>query len=185
MADTFLFQATAIYKATHYVFDDPNARVVSFNAPRVSGFSPRNVWLLRQIIPGQNQVQYLLTFDPTSDQIADGNTLQGVYVEQDGLGVMIDCLSVGNFNAVANGTLGSITPRYFTPPAFTTPAAVYYCITRSDDGTGAAHDDLIMDYVGFYIGNVRLTSNVTGVSTYRMQCYGAPSPQGSDVVTLC
>ena len=185
MADTFLFSATAIYKATHYVFDDVNSRVVTFNAPRVQGFSPRNVWLLRQIIPGQNQVQYLLTFEPTSDQLNDTNTLQGVYVEQDGLGIMIDCISIQNFDAVANGTLGGISPRYGTPQAFTTPSALFYCVTRSDDGTGFAHDDFVMDYVGFYIGNVRLTSNNTGVSVYRMQSYVTVVPQGSDTVALC
>jgi len=185
MADTFLFQATAIYKATHYVFDDANSRVIDFNAPRIQGFSPRNVWLLRQIIPGQNQVQYLLTFEPSSEQLLDTNTLQGLYVEQDGLGVMIDCISIANFNAVANGTLGGITPRYGTPPAFQTPEALYWCITRSDDGTGFEHDQVVMQYVGQYIGNIRLVSNVTGVSVYRMLAYGTPKAIGSDVLTLC
>lgn len=185
MADTFLFQATAIYKATHYVFDDVNTRVIDFNAPRIQGFSPRNVWLLRQIIPGQNQIQYLLTFEPSSEQLLDSNTLQGLYVEQDGMGVMIDCISIANFNAVANGTLGGITPRYGAPPAFTSPTPLYYCVTRSDDGTGFDHDTFVMDYVGQMIGNVRLTSNVTGVSIYRFQAYGTPRPIGSDVIALC
>ena len=185
MADTFLFSATAIYKATHYVFDDVNSRVVTFNAPRIQGFSPRNVWLLRQIIPGQNQVQYLLTFEPSSADLADTNTLQGIYVEQDGQGVMIDCISIANFDAVANGTLGGISPRYGAPPAFTTPTPLYYCVTRSDDGTGYDHDVFVTDYVSQYIGNVRLTSNVTGVSTYRFQAFSAPRAIGSDTIALC
>lgn len=185
MADTFLFSATAIYQATHYVFDDVNTRVIDLNAPRIGGFSPRNVWLLRYIVPGQNQIQYELTFEPTSDQLADTNTLQGLYVEQDGLGVMIDCISIANFNAVANGTLGGISPRYGAPPAFTTPTALYWCVTRSDDGTESDHSNITSDYVGQYIGNMRMVGNVTGVSTYRFQAYGTPKAIGSDVLYLC
>lgn len=185
MADTFLFQATAIYKANHYVFDQPNVRVIDFNAPRIGGFSPRNAWLLRYIVPGQNQVQYLLTFEPSSEQLLDTNTLQGLYVEQDGLGVMVDCISVANFNAVANGTVAGLTPRYGTAPAFVTPEALYWCITRSDDGTATDHSIATTDYVGQYIGNMRMVSNISGVTTYRMLAYGTPIAIGSDVLYLC
>lgn len=185
MADTFLFQATAIYKATHYVFNQPSTNVIDLNAPRIGGFSPRNVWLLRYIVPGQNQVQYLLTFEPNSDQLADTNTLQGLYVEQDGLGVMIDCISIADFNSVANGTTTTITPRYGTAPAFTTPTTNYWCVTRSDDGSGYAHDQVVVAYVGFYIGNVRMKSNTSGVSVYTFQAYGTVIPQGTDTVAIC
>ncbi len=183
MADTFLFQATVIYKATHYTFNDAN-NVIDLNAPRIGGFSPRNVWLLRNLVPGSNQIQYQLTFEPSSADLADVNTIAGLYVEEDGMGVMIDCVSIANFNAVANGT-GSITPRYNGAPAFTTPSASWWCITRSDDGSAGAHGVVSTDYVGQYIGNVRLKSNTSGTSVYTVQAYGTMKAVKSDTVALC
>lgn len=184
MAQTYLFQATAIYKATHYVFNSPN-NVIDLNAPRIGAFSPRNAWLLRQLVPGQNQVQYLLTFNPSSEQLTDPNTLQGLYVEQDGSGVLIDCISIADFNSVANGTTTTITPRYGTAPAFTTPTPNYWCVTRTDDGSGYAHSQVVMAYVGQYIGDVRMKSNVSGVSVYTFAAYGIPTPIGSDSLAIC
>lgn len=184
MADTFLFQATAIYRNGHYVFNEAN-NVIDLNAPKIDGFSPRNVWLLRYIVPGQNQVQYLPTFEPTSADLLDSNTIQGLYVEQDGQGVMIDCISIANFNSVANGDTPLITPRYGAPPAFTTPTPLFYCITRTDDGSAYAHGVVSTDYVGQYIGNVRLKSNVSGVSVYTLQTFGKPIAIGSDSIVQC
>ncbi|MGL4630037.1 MAG: hypothetical protein ACRCVT_02430 [Leadbetterella sp.] len=150
----------------------------------VGAFTPRNVWLLRYLIPGQNQVQYLMTFTPSSEQLADPNTIQGLYLEQDGEGVMIDCISISNFNTIANSG-GALTTRYSTPPTFTIPSALWYCVTRSDAGTGYAHDVLATDYVGQYIGNVRLKSNASGVSIYTFQSYEKPIAIGSDTIAQC
>lgn len=184
MADTYLFQATAIYKAPHYVFNDPN-NIIDFNAPKIDAFTPRQCWLRRYLVAGQNQVQYLLTFEVTSADLLDPNILTGIYVEQDGMGVMIDCISIANFNSVANGDTATITPRYGTPPAFTTPTPSYYCVTRSDDGSGYAHDQVVMQYVGQYIGNVRMKSNVSGVSVYQFQTYTVPIAIGTDTIAAC
>lgn len=178
-----LFLATAIYKDGRYTFNDPD-NVIDLNSLTIGAFTPRNVWLLRYIIPGQNQVQYLPTFAPTSAQLLDVNTIQGLYVEQDGEGVIIDCISIANFNTAANSG-SAITARYGTAPAFTNPSALWYCVTRSDEGTGYAHDRVVTDYVGQYIGNVRLKSNTSGVSVYTFQSYNVPIAIGSDTVAQC
>jgi len=180
---TILFSATAIYKNGQYVFNDPN-NTIDLNAVKIDAFAPRNAWLLRTIVPGTNQVQYLLTFGPSSEELADANTIQGLWVEQDGKGILIDCISLDNFNVVANGT-GTIQRRYGAAPAFATPTPNFWCITRADDGTGAAHDKVVMDYVGFYIGNIRLKTNVSGVSVYEVQAYGTLPALGTDSVARC
>jgi hypothetical protein len=178
-----LFLATAIYKDGRYTFNEAN-NTIDINSLGISAFTPRNVWVLRTLIPGQNQVQYNITFAPTSDQVADANTVQGLYLEQDGEGVVIDCISITNFNAAAN-TGSAITGRYATPPAFTNPSALYYCVTRADAGTGSAHDKVVMDYIGQYIGNVRLKTNTSGVSVYTFQSYYLPVAIGNDTVAQC
>lgn len=180
---TILFQATAIFKNGQYVFNDPN-NTIDLNAVNIDAFSPRNAWLLRYIIPGTNQVQYLITFAPSSADLSDSNTIQGLWVEQDGKGVLIDCISLDNFNTVANGT-GTIQRRYGAEPAFTTPTPNYWCITRSDDGSSAAHGKVSTDYVGQYIGNVRLKSNTSGQSVYEVRAYGTMKAIGSDTVAQC
>lgn len=182
MAET-IFPVTAIWTNGHYVFNDPN-NTITLNSVRLQGFTPRNAWLLRYIVPGQNQVQYLLTFEPTSADLADSNTIQGLYIEEDGKGVLIDCISIDNFDAVANGS-GSIQRRYGAAPAFTNPSANFWCVTRSDDGSAAAHGDVSTDYVGQYFGNVRLKSNVSGTSVYTFQAYGTVRAIGTDSVAIC
>lgn len=182
MAET-IFQVTAIYSNGRYVFNEPD-NVITLNSTRLQAFVPRNVWLLRYIVPGQNQVQYLLTFTPTSADLADSNTIVGLYIEEDGKGVMIDALSATQFIAVANGT-GTVQRRYGAAPAFTNPTANWWCITRSDDGSAAAHGDVSTDYVGQYIGNVRLKSNTSGTSVYTFQAYGTVIAIGSDSVAIC
>jgi len=180
---TILFTAVAIYTKGQYVFNDPNP-VIDINADKIDAFSPRPVWLLRYLVPGTNQIQYLLTFQPTSADLLDANTILGLWVEQDGKGVMIDCISIADFNTVANGT-GTITRRYSSAPAFTNPTPAWWCVTRADDGSGYAHDVVVTDYVGQYFGNVRLKSNTSGVSVYTFQAYGTPTAVGSDSVAQC
>lgn len=181
---TNLFTATSIYARSQYVFNDPNNQI-DLNAYKIDAFSPRNAWLLRYLVPGTNQVQYLLTFQPTSADLADVNTIQGIYVEQDGKGILIDCISIDNFNLVANGT-GTIQRRYGAAPAFTGPTPTWWCVTRADDGSAAAHGDVTTDYIGQYYGNVRLKTNASGVSVYTFLAFGTVIPVGTDsVTTVC
>lgn len=177
------FKATAIFKNGKYVFNDPDNEI-ALNAVSVEAFSPRLVWLLRYLVPGTNQVQYSPTFNPSSADLADVNTLAGLWVEQDGQGVMIDCISIDNFITVANGT-GTIQRRYGAAPAFTTPTGACWRITRADAGTAAAHGDVAMDYIGQYVGNVRLVSNTSGVSVYEVTAYGTMVAIGTDSVATC
>jgi hypothetical protein len=179
-----LFTATAIYKNAQYIFNDSN-NVVTINAPEIDAFSPTPCWLLRYLIPGDNRVQYLLTFQPSSADLSDANTITGLWVEQEGQGVMIDCISVDQCLAVANGT-GSIQRKYGAAPAFTSPTPAWWCITRADDGSDFAHDVVTMDYIGQYFGNIRMKSNTSGVSIYTFQAYGVVTAVKSDsVTTVC
>lgn len=182
MASSYLLAATALYKAPHFTAYDSN-NVITINADRIMAFTPRNAWILRYLVPGQNQIQYLVTFEPTSAQLLDVNTLQGIYVEQDGQGVVVDCISITNF-VTAVDTGGSITGKYNgTIPAFVSPTAIAYCISRADDGSGFAHDNVVTDYLLDYVGNVRLRSNISGVSHYIVFSYTFPAARGADVVT--
>jgi len=178
-----IFVATAIYTQGQYVFNESNNQI-DINAAELQAFTPRNCWLLRTIVPGTNRIEYNITFSPSSADLADTNTIIGLYIEQNGKGVMIDCISITDFNTVANGT-GSITRRYSSAPAFTTPSAAWWCVTRSDDGSGYAHDQVVVAYVGQYIGNVRLKSNTSGTSVYTFQAYGTVTAIGSDSVAQC
>jgi len=178
-----IFTATAIYKDGQYTFNDPN-NLITINAAELDAFSPRNAWVLRTIVPGTNRVEYNITFSPSSADLADVNTIQGIYIEQEGDGVVIDCISITQFNLVANGT-GTIQARYGAAPAFTSPTTNYWCITRSDDGSGYAHDRVVMAYIGQYIGNMRLKSNISGTSIYTCQAYGTMVAVGSDSVVIC
>lgn len=176
MANTFLLPAVCLYKAPHFTGYDSN-NIVSINADRVQALTPRPAWIKRYLVPGQNQIQYLLTFEPSSADLADPNTLQGVYLEQDGIGFVIDSINVSNTNDALNG-VGSITQRYGAGiPLFTTPTAVAYCLVRADDGSAYAHGQVSTQYVTQYVGNVRLRSNVSGISHYILFSYTFPIAQ--------
>lgn len=175
MAQTLLLAAVALYKAPHFTGNDFNNNI-SINVDLIGAFTPRPCYLKRYLVPGQNQVQYLLTFEPTSAEVADPNTITGIYVEQSGLGVMIDCISVANFQNAANGA-GSITQTYpGGVPAFTSPASTAFCLVRQDDGSGYAHAKLETDYVGQYVGNVIRRSWFSGVSHYTLFSFVSTGP---------
>lgn len=177
MANTILLAVVALYKAPHFVGYDITENQISLNADRVQAFTPRNAWIKRYLVPGQNQIQYLLTFEPTSADIADPNTLSGVYIEQDGKGVVIDCISVANLVAALNGT-GSYTQQYTSGvPLFVSPTAVAYCLVRVDDGSGYAHAKVETDYVTQYTGNIIRRSFFSGISHYTLFSYTVPIPQ--------
>lgn len=182
MASSYLLLAVALYKAPHFTAFDSNNQI-SINVDRVQAFTPRPVWIVRYVVPGQNQVQYLITFEPTSQQLLDVNTLQGVYVEQDGQGVVVDCISVANFVTAADNA-GNLTQRYPAgPPAFVSPTAIAWCISRVDDGSGFSHDNVVTDYLNQYAGNVRLRSNISGVSHYIVFSFTQIIAIGTDIVT--
>jgi hypothetical protein len=129
------------------------------------------------LVPGQNQIQYLLTFEPSSADLADPNILTGVYIEQNGQGVLVDSISVANLTAALNGT-GSVIQNYAGGiPLWTSPVALAYCLSRADDGSGYAHDQVVMQYVNQYTGNVRHRSNISGISHYVLFSYSFPVAQ--------
>ena len=176
MANSYLLSAVALYKAPHFTAYDPN-NVISINVDRIQAFTPRPAWIKRYIVPGQNQIQYLLTFEPSSADLLDPNILTGVYIEQDGQGVVVDCINVANFIAAADGA-GTIIQTYPAGvPLFITPSALAYCLVRADDGSTAAHGKVSTDYVTQYYGNIRLRSNVSGISHYILFSFTFPVAQ--------
>jgi hypothetical protein len=176
MSNTFLLPVVALYKAPHFTGYDSN-NVISINADLVQAFTPRPGWLKRYLVPGQNQIQYLLTFEPSSADLADPNLLTGVYIEQNGQGVLVDSISVTNLTNALNGT-GSVIQNYAGGiPLFTTPTAVAYCLSRADNGSADAHGLVSQAYVNQYIGNVRLRSNISGISHYILFSYTFPIAQ--------
>lgn len=184
-----IFKATAIFwQNGRYVFNEPD-NVIDLNGAQLAAYSPRQCWLLRYLVPGTNQIQYQLTFTPSSADLSDANTIAGLWVEgvggTDVKGVMIDCISVDDFNLAANGTNANLQRRYGAAPAFTTPSAACWRITRADAGTAAAHGKVSTDYVGQYVGNVRLVSNISGVSVYEVTAYGTLVAIGTDSVATC
>lgn len=184
MAITFIVNAVALYKSPHLIASsDPN-NIIGINVDRLQGFSPRLAWVKRYLVPGQNQVQALLTFEPTSAEQLDPNTIVGLYIEIDGQGVVIDCISIANFISVANGVSTSFTQTYpGGVPAFVSPVPSAFCVVRADDGSGSAHNNVVKDYVTQYIGNIVLRSNFSGVSHYTMNSYTTPIPIGSDIIS--
>lgn len=180
MADTYLISAVAIYKATHFT---PN-ETIAINVARLQGYSPRNAWVKRYLVQGQNQIQYLLDFEPSSADVLDPNILQGLYIEVDGVGVVIDCINIADFIAVADGDQATLTRRYASGiPAFTTPTPTAYYVHRIDDASTSAHSQVTMDYVTQYFGACTFVSHVTGTSIYKLMSYTVPVPIGSDVIT--
>jgi hypothetical protein len=177
MANTFLLPAVCLYKSPHFTAYDSVNNTISINADRVQAFTPRNAWVKRYIVPGQNQVQVLLTFEPSSAELTDPNTLQGVYIEQDGQGAVVDSISIANLTDALNG-VGSITRRYAAGvPLFVTPTTTAYCLVRSDDGSSYAHGQVTMQYVGQYYGNVIHRSYFSGVSHYTLYSFQPIVPQ--------
>ena len=184
MSDTFIISAVALYKATHFTgYDGDNT--IGINVSKLQGYSPRYAYIKRYLVQGQNQIQYLLTFNASSADLLDPNILQGVYVEVSGEGVVVDCFSIADFISTADGNQANLTRRYSGGiPAFVTPTPTIYFIRRLDDGSAFAHDNVVTDYVTQYVGNVKMVSHLTGTSVYTISSYTVPVPIGSDTVGL-
>jgi hypothetical protein len=173
-----LVYAYVIYNGTQgtYVGD---GTTITINCERLQSYSPRPVWLVRELAPGDGTiVLYVPTFYPSSDQILDPNTLTGLWVEVDGQDVMIDVLNQDPtlFNTACNACCGSvptiITPEYgLAVPAFAPLTLNTLCIFSTDDGSAKAHDNFAARYVGLYIGYARMRSNFSLVSHYQITTY--------------
>lgn len=184
MADTFLISAVALYKATHFTGYSSGENIIAIDVAEIGAFTPRAAYIKRYLVPGQNQVQYLLDFAPSSADLLDANILQGIYVEQNGMGVVVDCISVADFIATANGSQAALTRRYGSGiPAFTTPTPTTYYVRRLDDATGSAHNIVVTDYVTQYVGSVKFVSHVTGTSIYTFDSYTVPVAIKGDVIS--
>jgi len=174
-----LVNAYVLYQATTniYVGNDVPSPTVSINCERLQAYSPRPVWLLRMLAPGDGTViLYEPTFNPTSEELLDSNTLQGMFIIQDDQSIVIDVTTVAAFQAACDACCGDVptiiannyggTPTPFTPLTLNT-----FCIYRFDDGSAGAHDAFADSYVGNFIGNAVLRSNFSNVSHYTITTY--------------
>lgn len=188
--------AYIIYDGTSGTYVGNQNKTIQINCDRLRAYSPRPCWLLRRLLPGDGtQIQHLLTFEPSSAEIADANTLQGFAIEVDGQDTMIDIVSADALVTACNcpdctDPILNVVTRFYTGgiTSFVAPTLNYVCITRSDDGSGYAHDKIVMDYTGRYVGIVRLKSNTSGVSVYQVQTfytYLTLIPVGADVISSC
>lgn len=188
--------AYALYNGTSGTYvGDGQAIPININCDRLRDYSPRPCWLKRNLFPGDGtKIRYILTFN-SADPEFDQNTLQGYFIEGDGQDTMIDIVSWQAFLDACNcpdcvGTTGNLVPRFYTygQPAFTPLTSLFFCVTRLDDGSGYAHDKFVTDYLTFYIGNVRLKSNNSGVSVYTFQSFYPLNQiiaQGTDTIVQC
>ncbi len=182
--------AYVIYDGNSGTFVGDQNKVIQINCDRMRAYSPRPCWLLRRLMPGDGtQIQSLLTFQLTSED-QDANTLQGYSIEVDGQDTMIDIVSWQALIDACNcpdcdDPDGNPVTRFYSSglPSFTPLTLNTYCITRADDGTGYDHDKAVMDYTGNYVGNMRLRSNLSGVSHYQIQAYKKPVPVGADTIS--
>ena len=106
----------------------------------------------------------------------DPNILQGFWIEQDGLNVMIDVTTQAAFQTacdaccgtvpdiIANNYGGNVTD--FAPLTLNS-----LCIYRFDDGSAGAHDAFAWDYTGKYVGKAQLRSNFSNTSHYTIKSY--------------
>lgn len=168
---------------------------LNVNCNLMRDYSPRQCWLKRRLMPGDGtQIQSLITFDGTDPEI-DSNTLQGYWIEVDGQDTMIDIVDWQHLITACNcpdcvsGT-GNPVARFYVygAPTFSAPVGNFYCVTRADDGSGYAHDVVVTDYAMQYIGNVRVKSNVSGVSVYTFQSYyslAQLTAMGTDTIVQC
>ena len=185
-----LVQAYIIYNAHSNTYVNDGS-VVTLNCDRLQSYTPRQCWLQRWLPAGDGtDIIYQLTFNLSSaDQTQYGtNLIQGLYVEQDGQGVMIDVLDMTTFlngcDACCGGATGVMTRFYTSIPDFSAPTEQIYCITRSDDGSSYAVEQLGNDYASQFHGNLKVRSSISGTTRYQVTSFTGypPVAQGTDVV---
>lgn len=192
-----LTSAYVLYNGTSGSYVGDKNTQIQIDCNRLRAYSPRPVWLKRRLLPGDGtQIQYLLTFDGTDPEI-DSNTLQGFMIENDGQDTMIDIVSAAALVTACNcpdcvsGTGNPVTRLYnYGIPTFTAPVGLFYCVTRADDGSGYSVDKFVTDYVPNYVGNIRVKSNISGVTIYTFQSfYSLAKLQtlliGTDTIAQC
>jgi hypothetical protein len=185
-----LVNAYVIYDGTtdNYV-GDQNV-TISINCDRLVAYSPRPVWLLRQLAPGDGTtIVYTLTFAPSSVQLLDVNTLVGFMIEADGKDTMIDVTTVAAFQSACDACCGTVPPIIANnyagnAPAFTPLTLNAFCIQRLDNGTTQAIGQIALDYMTNILGGAIMKSHITGVSHYNVSSfYTTITPVGGDVIT--
>jgi hypothetical protein len=190
--------AYVIYDGTSGTYVGNQNTTIQINCDRMRAYSPRPCWLLRNLFGGDGtQIEYLLTFQPSSQELLDSNTIVGYFIEVDGQDTMID---IATWQALitacncpdctdANGNLVARNSDYASGiPDFVPPSTNQLCITRNDDGSSFAHNEVAMNYTGRYIGIVRHISYVSGVSIYQIQTFYTATtliPVNGDVIASC
>lgn len=172
-----LLTAYVIYDGTTSRYVGDNNPTIQINCERLNAFSPRPVWLRRELAPGDGTaIIYTPTFFVSSVELADVNTLQGFWIEQDGKSAIIDIPTaatlVAGCDACCDDAPIALT-RFYTSgiPSFTPLTSNTFCITRSDDGTTISHGAVALDYIGQIFGNPIRTSWVSGVSKYQVTSF--------------
>lgn len=189
-----LVNAYVIYNASNNTYIDDGS-LVTLNCNKLTAFIPRKVWLTRTLPSGDGtDLVYGYTFGINSTDITQygTNLIQGFYVEQEGKGFVIDVLDANTFIAACNACCDDSPPttlaRYYTSgiPLFSYPTEQKYCITRADDGTVNAHQEAALAYTSQIHGNVRLKSNISGVSKYEVTSFTGwpPTALGSDTIAI-
>lgn len=169
-----LVNAYVIFNGTTNEFVGDSYVTITINCERLQAYSPRPVWLIRQLSPGDGTtIFYEPTFSPSSDELLDANTLQGFWIEQDDQDTMIDCTTVAAFqDSCLDGSPALLPSRWNgNVPDFTAPTLSAYCIYRLDDGSAGAHDAFAWDYTGNYVGTAQLRSNFSNTSHYTIYSY--------------
>lgn len=187
-----LVQAYIIYNAHSNTYVNDGS-VITLNCDRLMSYTPRACWLQRWLPAGDgSNIIYQLTFNLSSaDQTTYGtNLIQGLYVEQDGQGIMIDVQDLPTFlngcDACCGGATGMMTRFYTTIPLFVNPTEQVYCIDRSDDGSAGSVNQFTNDYASQFHGNIKVRSNISGTTEYQVTSFTGypPIAQGTDVVNL-
>lgn len=186
-----LVNAYVLYNGTTGIYVGDQGLTISINCERLQAFSPRPVWLKRFLAPGDGTVLlYEPTFNPSSAELLDPNTLQGYWIEQDGQDVMIDVTTQAAFQAACDaccGAVPSIIANTYggAPTAFAPLTLNTLCITRLDNGSAGDHDAAASAYVGLYVGKFIMRSTFSGTSKYTITTYFSSTTfptQGSDTV---
>lgn len=186
-----LVNAYVIYDGTTDTYVGDQNVQISINCERLQAYSPRPVWLKRQLAPGDGTtIVYIPTFAPTSAELLDANTLPGFWIEQDGKDTMVDVTTIAAFQGACDaccGTVPAIIANLYggNAPGFTPVTLNSFCIFRLDDGGVNSINQLSLDYQNQVLGGtVQHKSHITGVSHYTVQSFYTTLVQmGSDVVT--
>lgn len=187
-----MVQAYLIYNAQSNSYVD-DGTLVTINCERLQSFTPVKVWLQRWLAAGDGTlVETQITFDVNSVDLTQygANLIQGVYIEQDGAGMIIDIASAATLldacNACCDDSPVATLTRFYTGgiPSFSNPVSANFCITRLDDGSASAHNEAALAYAGSFQGSIKLVSSLSGTSRYQVVSYTGwpPAARGTDIV---